>query len=83
MTNVHALPGVTPQALVNEEAVALLAEYLEAARSGEIVGVALVGVRADGASNPTWCCASKMGNDLFAGVATLQHMMIASRFDGE
>ena len=75
MTNVHAMPGVVPQSLINSEAIDMVERVLERIKSGEVVGVAYVAVKPTGTSTSGWNCPSGMGSHLFA---RMQHDMIST-----
>lgn len=78
MTNIHAMPGIVPQSLINSKAVDMVERVLERLKSGEVVGVAYVAVKPTGTSTSGWNCPSGMGNRLFAGIARMQHDMLST-----
>ncbi|MDO8608589.1 MAG: hypothetical protein Q7R40_18810 [Phaeospirillum sp.] len=78
MANVRALPGVTPQSFINEDAIKMVERVLDRLRTGEVVGVAYVAVKPTGTSTSGWNCPSAMGNHLFAGIARIQHDMMST-----
>lgn len=80
-TNVRALPGIKPQAVINDDAIELVERLLDRLRTGEVVGVAFVAVKPTGTSTSAWNCPSSMGNHLFAGIARIQHEMISTEED--
>ena len=77
MSNVTALPGVQPQALVNQEAIEMLENVIDRLKCGEIVGVAYATIKPSGRGSHGWSAPSGTGNHLFSSIARMQHRMLA------
>jgi hypothetical protein len=65
----------TPLKVNNEQAVAILKEYLALAESGEIEAVAIVGLRPDGICTFRWSSTERF-TSMAGGLAVLQHRLM-------
>lgn len=66
----------TPLREHNAQAVAILEEYLEMAKKGEIEAVAIVGLRPEGSCSFVWSSTERF-TLMAGGIAVLQHRLIA------
>lgn len=76
------MPGVQPKYFINKAAADELQEVVRKLRRGESVGVAWAHITPTGKGRTGWNTPNGMGNDLYAAVGKLAHLMIAGQGDG-
>lgn len=85
MSNVVAIPGYEGEIRApgepNPDVVRVLERYLERAKAGDIVAVAIAGVRHDGANTSIWASDGGLTNALISSVAMLDHRVLAVSMD--
>lgn len=84
-SNVVAIPGyegaIRGKGEPNKDVVAALESYLDRAKRGDIVGVAIAGVRSDGANSSMWASDGGLSNSLVSSVALMQFRVLEAAME--